>query len=248
MSMKNQRKTYTTLFLAIAGTVIFILFLLFIPDMSTTLIDTVPERPPELGIVDTNQSLITSAVTIDKTNVKSIVSAMARPREYFSETQSILSHESGSATYTRRRWVRENLSRVDLVSTAQTMHYVYTSDKVYVWRSGSRTYYTASKGDFEPDDAQMMMSYEDILTAKDEDIISAGLSMYDGIPCIYAELKSPHTGYTERYWVSATTGLLLHGETLDTKASVIYSITATQTDISEQAPDNFKLPDGKIPE
>lgn len=246
--MKNQRKTYTTLFLAIAGTVIFILFLLFIPDMSTTLINTVPERPPELGIVDTNQALITSAVAIDKENVKSIISAMARPKEYFSETQSILSHESGSATYTRRRWVRENLTRVDLVSQSQTMHYVYTSDNVYVWRSGSRTYYTASRGEFEPDDAQMMMSYEDILIADDKDIVSAGLATYDSTPCIYAELRSPLTGYTERYWVSTTTGLLLHGETLNTQASVVYSITATQTDISEQAADNFKLPDGRIPE
>lgn len=245
--MKNQRKTYTTLFLAIAGTVIFILFLLFIPDMSTTLIDTVPERPPELGIVDTNQALITSTVTIDKENVKSIISAMARPKEYFSETQSVLSHASGSATYTRRRWVHENLTRVDLISPSQTMHYVYTSDKVYVWRSGSRTYHTAARGDFEPDDAQMMMSYEDVLLADDKNIISAGLVAYDNTPCIYAELKSPLTGYTERYWVSATTGLLLHGETLDTKASVVYSITATQTDISEQVTDNFKLPDGKLP-
>ncbi len=246
--MKNQRKTYTTLFLAIAGTVIFILFLLFIPDMSTTLINTVPEHPPELGIVDTNQTLITSAVTIDKENVKSIISAMARPEEYFSETQSILSHESGSATYTRRRWVKGSLSRVDLISSSQTMHYVYTSDKLYVWRSGSRTYHTASRGEFEPDDAQMMMSYEDILNADDKNIVSANLTTYDSTPCIYAELKSPHTGYTERYWVSATTGLLLHGETLDTSSSVIYSITATQTDISEQISDNFKLPDGKIPE
>lgn len=245
--MKNQRRAYSTLFLAIAGTVIFILFLLFIPDMSTTLINTVPETPPELGIVDTNQALITSAVTIDKTNVKSIISAMARPKEYFSETQSILSHKAGSATYTRRRWAREGLSRVDLISATQTMHYVYTSDKVYVWRAGNRTYYTASRGEFEPDDAQMMMSYEDILIADDDNIISASLTMYDSTPCIYAELRSPHTGYTERYWVSATTGLLLHGETLDTSSSVIYSITTTQTDISEQAPENFTLPDGKIP-
>lgn len=248
--MKNQKKTYTTLFLAIAGTVIFILFLLFIPDMSTTLINTVPETPPDTGIADTNTALISSAVTIDKTNVKSIISAMARPNEYFSETQSILSHKSGSATYTRRRWVRGSLSRVDLVSSyhSQSMHYVYTADKVYMWRSGNSTYYTAAKGEFEPDDAQMMMSYEDILTAEDENIVKAELSTYDNTPCIYAELKSPHTGYTEHYWVSATTGLLLHGETLNKDKTVIYSITTTQTDISEQSPDNFKLPDGKIPE
>ncbi len=248
--MKNQRKTYTTLFLAIAGTIIFLLFLLFITDRSPTRTDTIPETPPEAGIIDTNKALISNAVTIDKNNVKSIISAMARPTEYFSETQSVLSHESGSATYTRKRWVRGDLSRVDLISSTQTqtMHYVYTADKVYIWRSGSTTYYTASKGDFEPDDAQMMMSYEDITSAADENIIKAELTTYDNSPCIYAELKSPHTGYTEHYWVSATTGLLLRGETLNKEGAVIYSITATQTEVSEQAPETFLLPDKKTPE
>lgn len=248
--MKNQRKTYTTLFLAIAGTIIFLLFLLFITDKSPTRTNTIPEEPPETGIIDTNAALISNAVTIDKSNVKNIVSAMARPAEYFSETQSVLSHESGSATYTRKRWVKNHLSRVDLISSnhAQTMHYIYTEDKVYIWRSGNNTYYTASKGDFEPDDAQMMMSYEDITSAAEENIIKAELTTYDNSPCIYAELKSPHTGYTEHYWISATTGLLLHGETLNKEGSVIYSITATQTEVSEQSPENFILPGGKTPE
>ncbi len=248
--MNKQRKTYSTLIFAIAGTVIFILFLLFIPNMSTTLINTVPERPPEISIVNTNEALITSTVTIDKNNVKNIISAMARPSEYFSETQSILSHNSGSATYTRKCWVKGPFSKVDLISPSgsQTMHYLYTEKNVYIWRSGSRTYHTAARGDFEPDDAQMMMTYEDILKADDKNIVKAGLATYENAPCIYAELKSPHTGYIERYWVSATTGLLVHGQTVDNSGSVIYSITATQTDISAQGDENFTLPDGKTPQ
>lgn len=244
--MNKQRKTYTTLIFAIAGIIIFILFLLFIPDMSSNLINTVPEYPPEISIVNTNEALITSAVTIDKNNVKNIISAMARPSEYFSETQSILSHSSGSATYTRRRWVKGPLSKVELISSnSQTMHYLYTESNVHIWRSGSRTYHTVSRGDFEPDDAQMMMTYEDILNADDVNITRAGLSSKDNSPCIFAELKSPHTGYTERYWVSALTGLLVHGETLDKEGRVIYSITSLQTSIAAQGDENFTLPDGK---
>lgn len=245
--MNKQRKTYTTLILAIAGIIIFILFLLFIPDMSSNLTNTIPEYPPEMSIVNTNEALITSAVTIDKNNVKNIISAMARPKEYFSETQSILSHSSGSATYTRRRWTKGALSKVELVSSSssQTMNYLYTESNVHIWRSGSRTYHTVSKGDFEPDDAQMMMTYEDILKAEDANIIKAELATRDNTPCILTELKSPHTGYTERYWVSALTGLLVYGETLDKEGRVIYSITSTQTDIAAQSDEIFTLPDGK---
>ncbi len=245
--MNKQQKTYTTLIFAIAGIIIFILFLLFIPDMSSNLMNTVPEYPPEMSIVNTNEALITSAVTIDKNNVKNIISAMARPSEYFSETQSILSHASGSATYTRRRWVKGPLSKVELISSSssQTMHYLYTESNVYIWRSGNRTYHTVSRGDFEPDDAQMMMTYEDILNADDANITKAGLATKDNSPCIFAELKSPHTEYTERYWVSALTGLLVHGETLDKAGSVIYSITSVQTSITAQSDENFTLPDGK---
>ena len=128
------------------------------------------------------------------------------------------------------------------------MHYLYTEKNVHIWRAGSRTYHTVSKGNFEPDDAQMMMTYEDILNADDGNIIKAGLSTKDNTPCIFAELRSPLTGYTERYWVSATTGLLIYGETLDKTGSVIYSITATQTDITTQSDDNFVLPDGNLPQ
>ncbi len=247
--MDKQQKTNFILIVAAIGVVVFILFLLFVPDMSTTLISTVPEYPPESNIISTNEALITSAVTVDKTNVKSIISAMARPEEYYSETQSILSHSTGSATYKRERWVKGNLTRVDVSpQSGSVTHYVYTQKNVYVWREGTNSYHTAARGDFEPDDAQMMMTYEDLLNARDEDIVAAELTLYEGSACIYAEAKSPHTGYSERYWVSASTGLLLHGQTLDTNGSVIYSITTKQTDISPQSDDTFKLPDGKLPQ
>ncbi len=248
--MDKQKKTYSLLIVAIIGIIAFILFLLFVPDMSTTLIDTVPQYPPESNIVSTNEALITSAVTVDKSNVKNIVSAMERPSEYFSETQSILSHSSGSATYKRNRWVKGDFERVDVSSSSGGVitHYVYSKNNVYIWREGSRSYHKASRGEFEPDDAQMMMTYEDLLSAADEDIVTAQLTLFEGSSCIYTELKSTLTGYTERFWISASTGLLLHGQTLDSNGSIVYSITSKQTDISPQLDETFKLPDGKFPE
>lgn len=247
--MDKQRQTYFFLSLIGAGLVLFMLIILFVPDMSSTLINTIPEHPPETEIISSNEALIADSVTVDSSNVKNIISAMSRPTEYYTETESLLSHSSGSETYIRKRWTKGNLSKVDIFSSSQSVstHYIYTDSKAYIWRDGSRTYHTVQKGDFEADDEQMMMSYEDIIEADDEDILTANLTTYNSSPCIYAELKSPQTGYTERFWISAATGLLLHGETVDSAGSLIYRITAKNTEIAAQSEDIFKLPDGKLP-
>ncbi len=248
--MDKQHRTFLFLFIAVIGSFALVLFLLFIPDMSATLINTVPEYPPEISTIDEEEFPVANAVTIDKTNVKNIVAAMSRPTEYFSATQSILSHSSGSATYSMQRWVKGDLSRVDIMYPSQQSahtHYIYTKDHVFVWRPNDSTYYKTSRGSFGPDDAQMMMSYEDILLTKDEDIVTAQITMYDSIPCIYAETKSSVTEYTNRYWVSYSTGLLVYGQTLDKDGTVVYSITSTQTDISPQNIEIFRLPDNKLP-
>lgn len=248
--MDKQHRTFFFLSIAVIGSLALVLFLLFIPDMSATLINTVPEYPPEISTIDESETQSANAVTVDRTNVKNIVAAMSRPAEYFSATQSVLSHSSGSATYSRQKWVKGDLSRVDIMYSSQQSahtHYVYTKDYVFVWQPNDTTYYKASRGSFEPDDAQMMMSYEDIILAKDENIVTAQITMYDSVPCIYAETKSSATGYTQRYWVSYSTGLLIYGQTLDRSGTVVYTITSTQTDISPQSTEVFRLPDGKLP-
>ncbi|MBR5543335.1 MAG: hypothetical protein IKU65_04495 [Oscillospiraceae bacterium] len=229
---------------------ISILILLFLfPDMSQTLINTVPEYPPEISTIDANEILITNAVTIDKSNVRDIISAMNRPEEYYSETQGVITHNTGSSSFTRKKWVRGSLSRVDVLSDAQrtTAHYIYTDDKVYIFSPQSRTHYTTSRGNFDADDTQMMMSYEDIIKTPDESISDAKLTTLDGNSCIWVEAKNPKTGNTTRYWVATSTGLLLYGETLDPDGKTIYTFTVRQTDVSPQSADIFKLPDGTYP-
>ena len=247
-------KKHRTLFFFLAAILLtfsLVLILLLMPNMSSTLIDSVPEYPPKLNPVVNSDSEALSTVSVDKTNVKNIISAISRPSEYFSETKSTLSHSGGSSEYMRKKWVRGNLSRVDVISsvTSQSVssHYLYSPDSVYIWRPGEKTYYKAARGDFDADDAQMLMSYEDILNASDESIVTAQNTLYDGNLCIYTEVRSIESGYTERYWVSATTGLLLFGQTLDSEGEVIYTITSTQIDISPQDISLFTLPDGTVP-
>ena len=244
----NKKEWPMLLFpISVFAMIALILILLFVPDMSTTLINTVPEYPPELGTIDSNETLVSDAVTVDRTNIKNLVAAMSRPTEYYSETQTILSHSKGSVTYRRKCWVKGQLTRIDSLSVSDTVseRRIYSDKFVYIWVPGSRTCYKTARGDFHPDDDRMIMHYEDIINAKDEDIVTAQLTMYDGASCIYAEIKRAESGYTERYWVSVSTGLLIYGQTLDGNGSVICSVASTQTDISTQSTDLFILPDGE---
>ncbi len=247
-------KKHRTLFFFLAAIILtfsLVLVLLLMPNMSSTVIDTVPEYPPHPDPVTNSESEVFNAVSVDKTNVKNIISAISRPEEYFSETKGTLFHTDGSAEYMRKKWVKGDFSRVDVISSvtsqAVSVHYLYSPDSVYVWRPGDKTYYQTARGDFDADDTQMLMSYEDILNANDESIITAQNTLYDGNLCIYAEVKNPASGYTERYWVSTSTGLLLFGQTLDDEGTVIYTVTSTQIDISAQDITLFNLPDGTTP-
>lgn len=244
--MNKQQNTYFLITLAAIFIAIFVLLLLFVPDMGATLINPVPEFPPEIGEPAPGVSEPVNKIDISKENVKSVVAALARPSEYYTETQSILSYTGGSATYNRRKWVKNGRTRIDVMNNYGTAvsHAIYAGGNVFLWRPGDRTYYKTAEGSISPDDLQMMMTYEDILKASDESILTAQYTQYDGINCIYAEVSDPKLLYTERYWVSVSTGLLVYGQTLNESGSVIYSITALRTDISPQNDEIFELPDG----
>lgn len=246
-----KHRTMFFVFIALFILLVSVVAILFLPNMSATLINTVPEYPPEFHSFDPVETVGAEAVTVDKTNVKTVISAIKRPEEYFSKTQSTISHDSGSASFARQKWVKGNLSRIDIFPSVSaqtpTVHYIYSTDSVYAWRPGDRTAYKTSRGSFNPDDEQMMMSYEDITAAKDEDIISAQLTVYDGTSCVYAEIRNPSSGYTNRYWVSYSTGLLVFGQSLNREGKVVYSVTSTQTDISPQDMETFRLPDSSLP-
>lgn len=231
--------------LAIA--VVIALFLL--PDTFSKSTSTIPEYPPELSTMDANEALVANALVIDRKNAKPIIEALHRPSEYFSETESVISYNGGSSTFSHKKWVKGDFSRVDIVSSSNraTMHYVYTEEKVYIYSPSSRTYYTTAKGDFNADETQMLVTYEDIINTPDENILDAKLTTLDNSSCIWVETKNPKTSNITRYWVATSTGLLIYAETVDSNGNTIYTLTTKNTELTPQNDDTFKLPDGSFP-
>ena len=87
------------------------------------------------------------------------------------------------------------------------------------------------------------ISYEDVLALAPEQIAQADYRMVSDVRCIYVETAEDDWGYTQRYWVSVDTGLLVVAERLQ-DGETVYRMASLAVD--ETAPDaqNFVLPDG----
>ena len=187
-----------------------------------------------------------SRVEITKDNVQSIVAAMKRPDEYYTETKSETFFDNTSAVSLRRRWVRDGISRVDILNSggSLTMSSIYTSSTVYYWTPGSSRVLKMPRGSFTADNEQMMMDYETLLNLAPESITDAKLSRISGEQCIYVEAKNA-MGYIEKYWISSQNGLLVLGQTLKGE-QIIYSVQLVDINLTRPDDIEFTLPDKKV--
>lgn len=247
----NYKKYYIPAAFTLLIIALFI-FLFFAPVFYPTLQSSIPELPPSGENDDSTPGNVVqndtgnTPLTVTRENVQSVIAALKRPTEYFYETRSELKYTGGTQQYLRRKWVREDVARVDIMNSINSVetHVVYAGDYVYMWRPGYNDYYRAKAGDFTADDTQMIMVYEDILELDVSRIKDAQYTMYEGSPCIYVEAENGDLNYRERYWVSVENGLLLYGQTLSGD-DVVYSVKASNIDISPQDKSLFLLPDGK---
>lgn len=67
---------------------------------------------------------------------------------------------------------------------------------------------------FPPMPEQAIPTYEEILALPPETITQADYRTVSDVRCIYVETAEDEWGYTQRYWVSVDTGLLVVAERL----------------------------------
>ena len=208
----------------------------------------IPELPTDTPVTPSEpvapNDLDYSQLVITPDNVVSVIAALRRPTQYYYETESELFYSGGSSKYLRRKWERAGWQRVDLLSgTTTTAHTIYGAGKVFLWRPNDRNFYMTNAGDFTADNSQMMMVYEDILTLKPDEILAANFTVYQGHGCIYVEAKSKAFPYTQKFWVSTETGLLIAGQA-QKGGTKIYSVKALSVNTNALDDSVFKLPNG----
>jgi len=187
-----------------------------------------------------------SRIDIHKNNVQDIISAMNRPDEYYVETKSEILYDNSTSVNLRRKWVRDGLSRIDVLTSGGTvtMSSIYTGSTVYYWTPASGRVLEIPRGNFTANDEQMLMDYTTLLALPAENIIDAKLSRISGEQCIYVEAKNS-LGYIEKYWISTRNGLLLSGQAFDGD-TLVYSVSIIELVLTRPDDIEFTLPDKRL--
>lgn len=118
--------------------------------------------------------------------------------------------------------------------------------KIFYWYDKEQSYLTQKNQLYSADLAQSIPTYQTILDLGIESIQQANYQIKQDISCVFIEATPPPLFFTERYWVSTETGLLIAAETYEGD-KLIYQMEEVSDSFSP-LPENysFSLPDGTV--
>lgn len=152
--------------------------------------------------------------------------------------------DSGTAEMTTA--VLNGWTRVDrTLADGQTRHVITDGTVSYIWYNEESDFHTGASADISADAEQAIPTYEEILALPPETITQADYRTVSDVRCIYVETAEDEWGYTQRYWVSVDTGLLVVAERLY-DGEPVYRMAALTVDQSIPSTYDFTLPDGTI--
>lgn len=186
-------------------------------------------------------------VEVTADTVQSAIASLARADSHYRQLTVTTVWSGGSGTMTSQCWTDSGYTQTrSILPTGQIRYSLTDGETLYYWYSGSSQYLTAPDGTLDTDLAQRIPTYEDVLELDIQDISDAGYMAYGDHLCIYVETRQDDLGYTERYWVSVDSGLLVAAETLKGE-STVYSVNATSP-IQSPCPAGvrFALPNGTV--
>ena len=183
---------------------------------------------------------------ITPSTVKPAINTLSRPVTY-QRTQTVETFwNGGSGQSVSQVAVSGNLTRVDTsLPDGSVCHMLVTGGTAAVWYDDETEWTILHSEDFTADIAQRMLSYEVVRDLPVEDIAQADYRDLDGVSCIYVETCPDEAGYTDRYWVSVSSGLLYAAERLF-QDEVVYRFTTTEPDAETPEDSLFRLPDGSL--
>ena len=237
-----DQKNRTILVLAIAVTVFAAVFVsLGLPALTG--------RAPEVVLPDVNQEAVSTEgrdflpVEVRPDTVQSVIASLSRPESYYRQLTVRLFWAGGSSADPVEIWADGGYVRTAITTGGSTQYRLVGEGKLRLWYAGDRAWQEVDAGDDTADLAQRIPTYEDVLALPLEQIILADYRMVSDVRCIYVETAEDDWGYTQRYWVSVDTGLLVVAERLQA-GETVYRMASLAVD--EAAPDtqNFVLPDG----
>jgi len=201
------------------------------------------ETDPESSLIG-NLERIPVAVTTE--TVQAVIGTLVRPQSYERQVQVETLWPGGQSTATASVWVDQGYT-MTILSPEQgaAVYSICYGEQLSQWLEGDTIWHVGKADDKSADLAQRIPSYEDILAAETGNITQADYVDWNGLSCVFAEVRYEELDYLERYWVSVPTGLLVRAETLKGD-SVVYRMTSGS--INQPVSDGvvFALPDGAV--
>lgn len=247
--MEDRKRT------ALAAVIIVVVLAAVLYSFSMNLFAPVPEL--DLADLDALNSEAPSAqqsggqgglmVGVSTQTVQSLIASLNRYESYSrSVTVEYFAAGQMAGTASAQVWSEAGWTRCDLtLSSGRVEHSIMGDGRLWLWYDREAAVYIGPAEDLSADLVQRLPTYEDVLLLKPEDITAAGYEEREDQPCVYVEAGT-ELGYTERYWISVDSGLLVAAET-EKDGEVVYAVTARDV-VSplDETQGIFVLPDGTV--
>jgi len=185
-------------------------------------------------------------INVTPETVQNVIESLNRADSYYREQYSELFWPDSSATFSANIFVDRTWMRIDLTHpTGIVRHELIGSETAYYWYEGSTAWRSEPAEGYSSDLAQRSPTYETILALNPSSILTARYEQYHNFSCIYVEVFDDALGYTERYWVDVSSGLLIFAET-EKDDTVVYRMTTTNLQMPCPFTIPLDLPDGTL--
>lgn len=186
-------------------------------------------------------------VEVTADTVQQVVATLARPDSY-ARTITIETLGADGAFGVSTVSVTVDAGWTQSVMTLpdqRVVHSIVGQGKRYLWYGGQRRWGEYDAQDRSADLSQRMPTYEDVLAADKEDIVTAQYVLSGSLPCVYIAVAQEELGYVESYWVSVDTGLLVRSES-SKDGQVFYRMSGYTVETPAAPDQTFALPDGTV--
>lgn len=186
-------------------------------------------------------------VEVTPQTVQSLIASLERYESYRrTVTVEYLAGGESLGTVTAQVWVDGGWIRTSATLSSGSVENAVVGDgTLWLWYDSGPKVYSGPADGNAADLTQRLPTYEDVLALDKGDITAAGYEERDGQPCVYVETRTP-LDYSERYWVSVNSGLLVAAET-EKGGEVVYTMSARDVVSPLDETDGiFVLPGGKV--
>lgn len=245
----NRRQNATLAMWAAVATallVIVALFFAFRGERTSNVINLPPDPnefsevnpPPEEITPDDALSL--ERVEITRSNAALLIADLTRPTEYTCVGRTVKFSGDEKLEFRYRLNALGDYQKISrFYDDVWHDEAVYTPEKVCMYSDGQIV--PVERGDFTPDAACSMPTYEDILELNQESITDAKYLDYNDVSCIWVGVR---VGATEiEYWVDLENGLLINAVAWQ-GGEVAWEFELSDTTLERPADDAFLLPSG----